>query len=242
MMAAAPDRLLVDLGNFRWKCAFPDLVEVHAFRWREADQRARLVEFLKGRGVVRMDLASSSAEGLALLQEEVFAGIEVVLVRAQQVPLERTTTGTGIDRLLGAWMASVLAEGPVVVADCGTAFTLDVVDDRQRFLGGAIGAGLALQRRALAEACPHLDAPRQAVDAGRIPRDTAAAVHAGTSRAFAAALRGLRDEFLATDLGSATCFLTGGDAVELQEFLPEWRLENDLVLRALQRLTCPERP
>lgn len=238
-MAAARDRLLVDLGNSRLKCASLDLKELHSFRWRQAQQRAEFQAFLQQSGVRRIDLASSSTEGLALLREEALSGIEVHVVGVEQVPLEVTTTGTGIDRLLAAWMASTLADGPVVVADCGTAFTLDVVDEDGRFLGGAIGAGLALQRQALAEACPHLDAPRPSEVAG-IPQDTAAAVHAGTSRAFVAALRGLTADFLAPDVASATCFLTGGDAAELRALLPEWRHEEELVLRALQHLISKE--
>ncbi|MHC4824650.1 MAG: type III pantothenate kinase [Planctomycetota bacterium] len=239
-MAAAQDRLLADLGNSRLKCASTDLREVHAFRWREPEQRSRLQDHLKKSEVQRIDLASSSDEGIALLQEEVFLGIDIVAITADQVPLQVTTVGTGIDRLLGAWMASEIAGGPVVLADCGTAFTLDVVDADRRFLGGAIGAGLGLQRRALAEACPHLDPPsRDAQDHG-IPKDTASAVHAGTLSAFAAALRGLKREFLGGDRGDTACFLSGGDAAELQELLPEWRMEQDLVLRALQRLSGPE--
>lgn len=234
-MGASRERLLADLGNFRLKCATPDLSRQESFRWRDAEERHRLAAFLQANAGAGLLLASSSAEGLALLEAEVFPRFDVQQVTAEQVPLTIETRGTGVDRLLAAWMALETVEGGAVLADCGTAFTLDVVDRERRFLGGAIGAGLALQERALQEACPHLDAPASPAPSG-LPKDTAGAVAVGTSRAFAQALDGLARAFLDGLDGPWTLLLTGGDASRLKGHLPHWRQEPNLVLRALQRL------
>lgn len=230
--------LLADCGNQRLKLAENSLREVFTFRWRETSELERLADFLKLQKVKEVRLASSSEEGRAALLKLGFHAVRVEDVTSAEVPLEIQTTGTGIDRLLASWYAHHQCNGAVVVADCGTAFTLDVVDDRGRFLGGAIGAGLTTQEQALAKACPHLDAPNQVFSG--IPVDTASAVAAGTRRAFCVALRGLAKEFLThqsiDENASVQYFLTGGDADSIRALLPEWQCEEHMVLKGLAAL------
>jgi len=230
--------LLADCGNQRLKLVAESLHEVFVFRWRELSERERLVEFLEQQSVSGVRLASSSTEGRTALMELGLHAVEVKDVHPKEIPLDIQTTGTGIDRLLASWYAHQKSGGAVVVADCGTAFTLDVVDAHGRFLGGAIGAGLGTQQQALAAACPHLDAPNQVLSG--IPADTASAVAAGTRRAFVIALRGLAEEFLTDiDLGehdAAKAFFTGGDAESIRALLPEWECEEHMVLKGLAAL------
>ncbi len=55
----------------------------------------------------------------------------------------------GIDRLLSALAAKNNYSAPIVVIDAGSAVTVDLVDHRGHFLGGAILPGLHLQASAL---------------------------------------------------------------------------------------------
>ncbi|MDA1112864.1 MAG: type III pantothenate kinase [Planctomycetota bacterium] len=230
--------LLADCGNQRLKLATESLHEVYVFQWRALSERERLADFLVQQNVRAVRLASSSTQGRAALLELGLHAVGVKEVHPREIPLDIQTSGTGIDRLLATWYAHQKCAGAVVVADCGTAFTLDVVDAHGRFLGGAIGAGLGTQQQALATACPHLEAPNQVLSG--IPTDTASAVAAGTRRAFVVALRGLAEEFLAdVDLGkhaTAQFFLTGGDAEDLRVLLPEWEFEEHMVLKGLAAL------
>ena len=239
-MADAP--LLLDLGNRRLKLAVDGAVE--QFAWRDADERRRLQERLDAQRGRPLLLASASPEGLEVLRQSVLDGRLVELVSAEQVPLPRTTQGTGCDRLLAALAAREACGAPVLIADCGTAFTLDLVDASGCFRGGAIGPGLGTARAALASRCPHLAAPAATASEG-LPADTAAATRAGTLDALAAALDGLarRWERLAgLAEGSAPRVLTGGDAAELAPLLPDWRQHPDLVLDGLRLLAAAAPP
>ena len=57
----------------------------------------------------------------------------------------------GTDRAVLAAAAHDVVEGPVIVIDCGTALTIDVVDQNGVFQGGAICPGFAISAKALAD-------------------------------------------------------------------------------------------
>lgn len=223
--------LLADVGNSRVKLRSYGSSAVASFAWREDDGVAALREEVVARKPSRIVIASTSPQADAILGAAVWHGFVTQSLGAEDLPLEVLSTGTGIDRLLTAWLLFEQAQSAVLVADCGTAFTLDFVGAQGRFYGGVIGAGLALQEQALAQACPHLDAPQAGVDV--IPRTTAAAVYAGTSAAMAAAIQTLALGFEEHAGVQAARFLSGGDASRLGALLPQWQLRQDLVLEAL---------
>lgn len=150
----------------------------------------------------------------------------------------------GSDRLLGAYAAWRRARGPVLVIDVGTAITLNIMDARGRFLGGAIFAGPRLALEALAartallpRVLPAGRRPRPGQDS-RIARDTRGALQAG---AFLAC-RGFAREGLAAAtraLGRRPAvFLTGGGAGFLEGAVPGALLAPQLVLEGLALLAA----
>ncbi|MCH2101817.1 MAG: type III pantothenate kinase [Planctomycetes bacterium] len=175
-------------------------------------------------------LSTSRPAALPLLQEA--WGDALKLVEPAAIPLERTTTGTGSDRLLAGLAAVRLASCACLVVDLGTAWTLDVIDATPCFRGGVIGPGLGMQAAALADACPHLDAPGEPT--GVIPTSTAAAVRAGIFEALAVSIESLASRY-ASELGGCPArFITGGDAAQLAPLLSsDWQRVDDLVLHGL---------
>jgi len=87
--------------------------------------------------------------------------------------------GVGVDRLLNALAAFRLYGGPAVVADFGTATTIDCVSREGEFLGGAILPGAKTASRALARFTAQL--PEVALSRPRraIGRDTASCIRTG---------------------------------------------------------------
>jgi len=80
----------------------------------------------------------------------------VALLAAGDLPLEvrlERPDMVGIDRLLAAVAANHLraADRPAVVADLGTAITVDLVSSGGAFLGGAILPGIGMSARAMHE-------------------------------------------------------------------------------------------
>lgn len=141
----------------------------------------------------------------------------------------------GVDRFLSLVAAHAEVSGPVVVASCGTALTLDAVDADGLHLGGLIAPSPGLMRSALLDRTARLGelAAAQVVD---FADTTAAAVESGTWFAAVA----LVERFLArtrTRVGQdPVLIVAGGAARRLAALLDsEHRVEPDLVLRGLAK-------
>mgnify|MGYP006276334057 CR=1 FL=1 len=120
----------------------------------------------------------------------------------------------GIDRICAA--AAVQADRPgrpVVVVDCGTATTVDLVSAAGDFLGGAILPGPTLLARALAEGTSRLPEVA-ALDTAPPPalpgRSTQAAIAAGIGWGMRGAVARLVAEARSALGGDADLVLTGG--------------------------------
>ncbi len=230
--------ILADLGGRRLKLAIPEpqgglrvLVE-RAWPSQPNPEELAELENLLTEHAGSLWLSSSRPAAVAALQANPAIRSRLRVVSAEQVPIARKTTGTGSDRLLAALAASQASHGACLIADLGTAWTLDCVDAQRVFRGGAIGPGLSVQVDALAAACPHLDGPAPS-DPEAIPNRTATAVRAGTLLALAASLQGLADRWQAT-LGPAPRYLSGGDAALLAPVLgSDWTIREHLVLHGL---------
>lgn len=148
----------------------------------------------------------------------VHAGAELRFLDASLVdrpdfsPVDTSTLGA--DRVANAVAAVCMVAPPVIVLDCGTAITTEIVDADGRFRGGSICPGRGLLRRALGEHTALL--PEVAMEdlmpraAGR---NTAEAIRAGVDVGVLGAVeRLLRRQQEEVGLGDCTVLATGGDA------------------------------
>jgi type III pantothenate kinase len=122
---------------------------------------------------------------------------------------------TGVDRVLNIAAAYEQMGKACVVADAGTALTVDVCDDTGAFLGGAIAPGATLMLKALHEQTAKLPDVALAKPDAPIGRDTRQAMLTGVY----SGLRGMVKELVegyATELGQwPDLIATGGDAETL---------------------------
>lgn len=109
---------------------------------------------------------------------------ENILLIGKDIPypieLSVNQTGTvGSDRLLAAAAAFAVIESAVVIADFGTAVTIDIVDERGIFLGGVICPGFEISAKALHENTAQL--PKISVTKPTLPwgRNTEEAINCG---------------------------------------------------------------
>jgi type III pantothenate kinase len=164
----------------------------------------------------------------------------LVIGRTLRVPLRvryRSAGTLGADRLLCAWEAVQVCGAPVIVVDCGTAITVNIVDGQGRFCGGAILPGLCMAAKALSRGTAQLPC---VVLRGRVVpvgRDTVSCIRAGVVRGAAAAVEGLIAE-ARKELGvPAPVIATGGDARYLARYSPSLRtVKPDLLLEGAARL------
>ena len=118
----------------------------------------------------------------------------------------------GTDRLCSAAMAYHRLGGACVVADFGTAITIDCVDDDGIFLGGAILPGLRMSIDVLASGTALLPRVNLEKPSWVIGKNTRQAIIAGVISAARGALRWLTEAY-ATELGHwPEVIVTGGDA------------------------------
>ncbi|KAA3608193.1 MAG: type III pantothenate kinase [Planctomycetota bacterium] len=229
--------LLLDLGNRRLKAAMFRRPGGHGpvQTWTLAESLTALPAVAAEAAEVR--LSSTNPAFLPQLLAGPLAAKKLHQAGPGNWPISVHSQGTGSDRVLAAFAAWSRNRLPCLVADLGTAWTLDVVDGSGEFRGGAIGAGLGLQEAALSEACPHLGTAAEDLPADfarRIPETTAQALASGLAGHLAAGLEAQAKRFEAALGQPCKRFYSGGDGPRLQFHLgPDWEGADDLVLEGL---------
>ena len=144
----------------------------------------------------------------------------------------------GVDRWVGAFAAH-RRFGAAIVADCGTALTLNAVAADGTFLGGAIAPGAGTMREGLRQRAPRLPAAELGARAALPAVTSEDAVNAGVLLAFAGGLERLAAELAAaTGLGAAARVVTGGEAeLYLAHAREPWTHVPDLVHEGLRWLS-----
>ena len=127
----------------------------------------------------------------------------------------------GADRLLNALAAFRLTGGPAIVVDAGTAVTIDWVDSRGVFQGGAIAPGPTMLTEAMArhaEQLPHIVfGPTDKV----VQKDTETAMRAGAYWGLVGMLRELIARMRDENGQDAAVLGTGGALPCVIDELPE---------------------
>ncbi|MFZ9012288.1 MAG: type III pantothenate kinase, partial [Anaerohalosphaeraceae bacterium] len=171
-----------------------------------------------------------------IVKEELGQKLQVI---GQEVPLPIETAvddplQVGTDRLCAAAAAYAVVESAVVVADFGTAVTIDLVDEEGVFVGGTIAPGFDLSLEAMNTGTARLpkvqmQKPKQVYGA-----NTEEAMRAGVYWSAVGLLETLCRKY-AEQIGSwPQVILTGGAAKVIKddcEFVDSW--VSDLALRGI---------
>ncbi len=182
--------------------------------------------------IIAVNVAGPEAVAALAAWAEVRFACSVRSIDAQTSHHALRTDYVGATRL-GAdrWAAAVggfLTYGACIVADLGTAATVDWVDASGRHRGGYIVPGIDAMRTRLAADTHGVQVEDVDVAPGSWGSDTPTAVAAGTRRALAALIVSAAHEPAAA---GATLVLTGGDAERVAPWLGcHHRIDHDLVL------------
>jgi type III pantothenate kinase len=109
-------------------------------------------------------------ERIMVIGEEIPLPMEMAVDEAKKV---------GTDRVVAAAAAYAVVEQAVVIADFGTAITIDLVDDEGVFLGGIIAPGLSTGAKALNEYTAKLPLIEPAKPTAPWGKNTEAAINCG---------------------------------------------------------------
>ncbi|HPD30970.1 MAG TPA: type III pantothenate kinase [Phycisphaerae bacterium] len=183
----------------------------------------RLWNELPGTATRAVVICSVCPPVLAKLRQACAAkGIKPLLVVGEEIespiPLDlalREPSRVGTDRLCAAAGAFARVRGACVVADFGTALTIDLVADNGIFLGGTILPGVALSARALHEHTAQLPLVEVGCPTETLGKDTQSAIRNGIYAMMVGALREIAERY-ATDIGKwPPLVITGGNAPDI---------------------------
>jgi len=142
----------------------------------------------------------------------------------------------GVDRWLALIAALDLCKPPVCVVDCGTAVTIDTIDDKGIFIGGLIVPGLGLMRSTLNKNTNAIGKYGQVEEKNYFPKSTVSAVIAGTGLSIAALVEKTIQHYEATQAKKISCVITGGDGEAIKSYMDvESIYHPNLVLQGLAK-------
>jgi type III pantothenate kinase len=146
---------------------------------------------------------------------------EEILIIGKDVPLPMTLRvdepgKVGTDRVVSAAAAYAVVEDAVVVADFGTAVTIDLVDQNGVFLGGVICPGFEISAKALKDNTAQLPNVKVTRPKGPYGRNTADAINCGLYYSMIGALEEVIRRY-AEELGRwPQTIITGSGAKTIQ--------------------------
>jgi type III pantothenate kinase len=223
MEPAIPNVLALDIGNTSIDVAIvagEDVTDVKKFTATdtvalEAELSALWESMSDPKRIVACSVNPAAAESVETAVHH--ATDQGMLLVGRDLPLPMATAlerpeSVGSDRICAAVAAYDRLGTACVVADFGTAVTLDAVNDEGIFLGGAILPGLALASAALAGNTALLPPVEPAEPEGTFGQTTPEAIRQGIFASIRGALKD-RAEAYATELGTwPVTIATGGDA------------------------------
>ena len=143
----------------------------------------------------------------------------------------------GADRLVAAYAAYQRYQKPVIVIDAGTAITIDLVNARGEFAGGAIVPGLATAAASLHATTAKLPLVKPHATMRTIGRNTREAINSGVVRGYAGLVDSLVRSIAKQSRGKPLVIATGGDAIILRRACRTIRcVDLDLIHNGLQLL------
>jgi len=244
--------LLIDVGNTRVKWALLRGVRLGRMRARAHDGQAAVLESIVRRAprsvtrVVAVNVAGARFErALRAASRERF-GVRPELIRSTREAGGvrngyRETWRLGADRWVGVIGARALARArSAIVANAGTALTVDAVSSGGRHLGGAIIPGTTAMIAGIIKGTHGIGRRARGGLASRrrlFAADTASALAAGAQFAAAALIDRAVDEAARELRATPLLILTGGAAPDLKPHLRhKARMVPDLVLHGLAAL------
>ncbi len=218
-----PHILACDIGNtnIRFACICEDEVDgLQTVAAEDNESIAVTIKKLWAELPAPKVIVASSVNPTALqnIQSAVTEHLgEDVLVVGKDVPLPIETdvedaNAVGTDRLCAAAAAWHTLNAACVVADFGSAITIDCVDEKGVFRGGAILPGIAMGAKALHDNTAQLPKVQAESPTWAFGRNTQQSIIGGLVYGARGTLRQLTEDY-AAELGSwPLVILTGGDA------------------------------
>lgn len=221
----AVNLLAINVGNTRSQFAAVVDGQLHEVHHVGHDHAGALADEL-GRAFSVLEGADDAPVYLASVNHAAAEQVEAGITRALGQPVRRVErdvnvpigrqldpeTIVGVDRLLNAAAAFDQLQQACIVVDAGTAVTIDFVDGRGTFHGGAILPGGRMMLRALHQYTDQLPEVAFAQPHDAIGHSTGEAMLSGVFHGLRGAVRELAEKYAETYGAYPQVIATGGDA------------------------------
>lgn len=240
--------ILIDIGNTRIKwCVDNDgilstgkAIEHHGNQFLEQIKQ----DWVKQVSADSLAIASVGSKQilsqLIELAKQIWPDIKVLIAKSSASAFSvfnayQQAGQLGVDRWLGLIALQHYYPGNNCIVSCGTAITLDCLDDRGQHLGGLISPGLQLMKHSLFKETSGLSYTNQHYPVA-LADSTESAIYTGTLYATT----GLIEKAVKNFCLCEKLVLTGGDAQMIAQHLAlKTIIEPDFVLKGLS-LYCKE--
>lgn len=150
-------------------------------------------------------------------------GIEPIVIGYQsKLPVKLSLESPeklGVDRLVNGAYAYSIYKQSVIVIDCGSAITFDIVNDNAEFVGGIIALGIKNQLKSIANSTSALpDLVLEGISSS-IGKNTKDAILSGVINGTASMIDGMIKKCSDNLAAKPKIVLTGGDSLFLREYL-----------------------
>lgn len=210
--------LTIDAGNSRCKFCFASADGDFPAKTTESIEidaiESRFQDFAEFDSCVVSSVNDQASQGLKKVLSGKVASGQLLFLDFQSAPmaLEVQTPATlGADRIAAAHGAYLRTQAATIVADFGTAVTVDLVDSKGRFCGGTIFPGSGLSTKVLAQQSDKLPPVEQVFDPPPpLPgKNTSSAIQAGLFWSQVGAIERIACDY-AEKFGELQLVVTGG--------------------------------
>ncbi len=154
-------------------------------------------------------------------------------------PIDFTNiTGMGTDRMLSLLSVQRLTDSPLVTIDCGTAVTVNLLDEDNTCLGGVILPGFFTQSKALHNFTSNLPLVEELNNRGYFGQNTDDAIRYGILNAIVGGIKTTIDHSSFSSVPDV--FVTGGYGQIIQKrllnYYPSVIFDENLVIKGIEKL------
>lgn len=143
----------------------------------------------------------------------------------------------GADRIANAVAVNEIYKGPAIIVDFGTATSISIIDERNRFMGGSIFPGLRMMSKALAQGAALLKEVELVPPPSSIGTNTTGCIKAGIFFGLAGATERLINEIKREMKNNYKIVITGGFSNLIKDYLKyEYIFHPNLTLEGLKIL------
>lgn len=173
-------------------------------------------------GAVIGSVVKEFNDGVCGVVKKLFRIEPVVIGCQSKLPIKlavQTPQTLGVDRIVNGAYAYSLYKQSVIVIDCGSAITFDIVNDNAEFAGGIITLGINNQLKSIANSTSALpDLVPEGISSA-IGKNTKDAILSGVINGTASMIDGMVANCKKELQSEPKVVLTGGDSLMMKEYL-----------------------